>query len=439
MARAARLSGFLTLFALGAVLRSLAPSPALGADKVVVTLWTWRPEASVVAEMVAAIEHAHPDIELRAVVQPAEVYFNALAEASAAGTLPDIIGLPPGAETQRLRDRLQDVSTPASDILGKDWRKHFSAEVLGEARLGNPKGDDNLYIMPMTTEVLGLWFDGPAFVKAGLPSPPKSLDEMANAAEKLRQAGLSPLALGAATEQAMIALFLQIAAQTDAKDLLSAESGQPAWSRPGMVQAAAVWRSLFTRRIADQDALVTRADAAAAQFAQGNAGMSPQASDWLRQAHPSEKPETPALFNYGPFAFPAIGPHGQPSPPLGGVAVGWAITRNANGSPDVERASQIVWHDLIVGPGAQVAVNELAGLPAHDGLRPQLTLPADVQQLYDMFRAQLGGARPHVIGDPAIQRALVSELRAVAAGNEEPERAMAAVDAASRQQQLLAR
>jgi raffinose/stachyose/melibiose transport system substrate-binding protein len=436
MARATRLPGLLTLVLFGALLRWLAPAPAHGADKVVVTLWTWNPGPSVVAEMVAAIEHVHPDIELRAIVQPAEVYFNALAEASAAGTLPDIVGLPAGAETQRLRDRLQELSTKASDILGKDWKKHFSSELLGEARLGNPKGDDSLYIMPMTTEVLGLWFDAPALIKARLLSPPRSLDEMEADADKLRQAGVSPLALGAASGRAMIGLFLQIAAQTDAADLLSAESGQPVWSRPGMVQAASVWRSLFTRRIADQAALTTPEGEAAAAFAQGHAGMSPQSSDWLRQAHPSEKPKP---FEYGPFAFPAINPRGQSSPPLGGVSVGWAMTRNATGSSDVDRASQIIWHDLIVGPGAQVAVNDLAGLPAHDGLRPQLPLPGDVQRLYDVFRAQLGGAKPHVIGDPAVQEALMSALRAVAAGNETPEKAMQAVDTAVRQQRLLAR
>ena len=434
MARAARLPGLMMLLVLGTS-RALAPSPALGADKVVVTLWTARPEARVVAEMVAAIEHAHPDIALHAVVQPAETYGAALAEAGA-GTLPDILGLPAGAEAQRLRNQLQELSTKASDIIGKDWETHFSPEVLGEARLGNPKGDDSLYIMPMTTEVLGLWFDGPAFVKAGLTSPPRTLDEMGADAEMLRRAGLAALALGAADGRAMVALFLQIVAQTDAADLLSAEAGQPVWSHPGMVQATSVWRSLFARRIADQGALATSLGEAAAAFAQGHAGMSPQSSDWLRQARAPGQSES---FKFGPFPFPAVAPKGQASPPLGGVSVAWAMTRNATGSPDTDRATQIVWHDLVVGSGAQVAVNALAGLPAYDALRPQLPLPGDVQRLYDNFRAQLGGAKPHVIGDPVVEDALVGALRAVAAGNEAPERAMRAVDDAARTRQLLAR
>lgn len=436
MARVLRLPELLMLAALAAALRVLAPAPALGADKVVVTLWTWRPEAPVMADMVAAIEHAHPDIDLRAVVYPPEIYFAALAKAAGSNTLPDIIGLPAGAETQRLRGRLQDLSTKASDIIGKDWAKHFPSEVLNEAKLGNPKGDDSLYIMPMTTEVLGLWFDVPAFVKAGLASPPKTLEDMAGDAAKLRQAGLSPLALGAASGRAMVALFLQIVAQTDPADLLSAEAGQPVWSHPGMVQAASVWRTLFARGVVDRAALVTRPREAEAAFAGGQAGMSSQSSDWLRQARPLGQGEP---FQYSPFPFPAVTPHGQPSPPLGGVSLAWAMTRNATGTPDADRATQMVWHDLIVGQGAQIAVNQLAGLPAYDELRPQLPLPGDVQRLYDLFHTQLGGAKQHVIGEPAVQDALVAELRAVAAGNEEPAQAMAVVDAAARQAQLLAR
>ncbi len=441
MTRAARLPVFLTLLVLGGALLSLSPTPARADEKVVVTLWTWRPDASVVGEMVAAISLAHPDIDLRAVVQPADTYFAALRAAAAAGTLPDIIGLPAGAETQRIRDQLQDVSKPADQILGKQWRKHFPDEVLAEATLGNPKGDDNFYILPMTAEVLGFWFDRPAFGKAGLTAPPASLEDMARDAEKLHGAGVAPLALGGATDPALIGLFLEIAAQTDLPDLQAAEGGQPVWTRPGMVRAASAWQVLFGK-VAGPDALTTDAQAAAAQFAQGKAAMSPQGSSWLRQARqPSatDKPGEATLSDYGPFAFPAVSPGGPPSPPLGGVAVGWGVTRNANGSPEVERASHIVLRELVVGAGAATAVDELTGLPANKDLTPHRPLSTDVRRLYDTFRAQLATAKPHVIGDPAIHDVLVAHLRAVAGGHEAPAEAMAAVDAAARARQVLAR
>ncbi len=428
----------MTLIALGAALLGLAPAPACAADKVTVTLWTWRPDASVVRDMVAVIERTHPDIELRAVVQTEAAYFAALRQAAAAGTLPDIVGLPAGAETQRLRGQLQDVSTPASDVLGKDWRKHFVPGVLAEAALGNPKGDHSLYILPMSAEVLGLWSDRRAFAAAGLSRPPGSLDDMAADAARLRAAGLTPFALGGTSDQAVIGLFLQIVAQTDPVDLGAAEAGQPVWSRPGIVHAATAWQLLFATVVGPQ-ALSTDPQAAAGQFAQGRAGISPQGSRWLHQARAAETPDGAALADFQPFAFPALGAAGHPSPPLGGVDVGWAITQAASGSPDVEQASHIVLHDLVAGVGAAVAVDALAGLPAYTDLPPPGTLPDGLRQLYDGFRAQLGAARPHVIGEPAVHDALATQLRAVAAGHVEPGAALAAVDSVAREQAMLAR
>lgn len=431
MARAARLPLVVACIAL--TLPALLSAPArAAAPKVVVTLWTWRPEAPVVGRMVAAIALAHPDIDLRAVVQPYDTYFKALRAAAAAGTLPDIVGLPPGAETQRVLAQLQPLSKSVPDIIGKKWRQHFSDEVLDEATLGNPKGDDTLYMLPMTTEVRSLWFDRAVFAKAGLSAAPATLSEMTSDAAKLHAAGVTPLALGGGTDAVLIGLFLEVAAQTDPADLVAAEGGQPVWTHPAMLQAATAWQHVVGA--AGADAMTTDAPTAAAQFKQGHAGMSPQGSGWLHQFRISGGPK---LSEYGAFAFPAVGSGGKSNPPLGGIAVGWAITKNADGSPDVERASQAVLHELIVGGGAQQAVNALSGMPAYDDLAPQGSIPADVRQLYDAFRKQLGTAKPDVIGNPAIHDALATHLRGVAAGHETPAQAMAAVDAVARTQSLL--
>ena len=68
-------------------------------------------------------------------------YFTALKAAAASGTLPDIIGLPPGAYTQEYRPHLLDRSTVAKALWGTDWQKHFAPALLTQARLGNPNGD----------------------------------------------------------------------------------------------------------------------------------------------------------------------------------------------------------------------------------------------------------------------------------------------------------
>ncbi len=283
MTRAVRLSLLLALL--------LLPfGAARAAETVVITLWTWRPEASLVAEMVAAIRHAHPDIDLRAVVQPGATYFPALRQAAASGTLPDIIGLPAGSAMQRLRGSLEDLSTPADGIFGTDWRKHFPKELLDEAALGNPPGDDTLYLLPMTAQVRSLWLDRAAFEQAGLSGAPPTLDAMGEGAAKLRAAHLTPLALAGRSDRALIGLFLEIVAQTDATELQAAEGGQPVWTHPGMLRAAGSWQRLFSK-VVGKDALLTDAAAARAAFAQAHAGMSAEGSDWLGRMRSAENPD----------------------------------------------------------------------------------------------------------------------------------------------------
>lgn len=201
-----------------------------------------------------------------------------------------------------------------------------------------------------------------------------------------------------------------------------------------MIRTATAWQVVFGE-IAGPAALKTDTATARGEFAQGKAAMSAFGSSWLHEARVPGQ----TLTKYGEFAFPPIAPDKQPSPALGGVDVGWAVTANASITPEIERASHIVLRDLLVGVGAQVAIDELSGLPAWTDMVPHEPLPADVRRLYDSLRARLGTAKPHVIGDPSIHDALAANLRKIATGAESPAAAMAAVDAAARKQVILAR
>ena len=70
-----------------------------------VTIWSWTPVAPTMKEMIAQIEKAHPDIHVEATIQPHPAYSTALKAAQASGTMPDLVGLPAGAETQAYRSR----------------------------------------------------------------------------------------------------------------------------------------------------------------------------------------------------------------------------------------------------------------------------------------------------------------------------------------------
>lgn len=401
---------------------------AAAAAPVTVTVWSWSPVAPTMKKMVAAIERAHPEIRIKAMVEPQPAYLAALKAAGASGTLPDLIGLPAGAHTQEYRPQLQPLDAIAADAWGDDWQTNFASALLIQARLGNPKGDHQFYMLPMEAEVLNLWYNRAAFAKAGLASPPATFDELVADAAKLRKAGFIGFYQGGGTGLFDNWVFMQIAAQTDLKSLLAAENGAPVWDQPGMLAAAKIWQRLFTDHVVQPGALSAQQYPTGANlFAAGRVGMISLGSWWLQETHLSTDPALATMEGYGKFFFPAVTPGGGPSPPLGGVDIGWGLTKNAARSPKIEEAATIVFKELISGVGVQVAVDRLNDLPAFSGVEPSPPLNGHLRNLFDAYLTELATAHPHQIGDPVIFSALATNLQAIGAGTKTPEAALAAV------------
>lgn len=419
------------LLSFGAALLLTAPglAPAANAaEPVTVTVWSWTPVTPTMQAMIAAIEKAHPDIVVKATIQPHPVYSVSLQAAAGSGNLPDIIGLSPGAETQAYRPHLVNLTPVAESLWGKDWESHYPHALLTEARFGNPPGDNNFYALPQEAQLNNLWYYIPAFKKAGIAAPPKTLAELETDAVKLSKAGYMPFYQGAGTGVFDVWTYLMIALQTAPKDVLPAEQGQPVWNNPGMVQAARVWKDLFTKQVFQPGALsALQYPTGANLFAAGRVGMIALGSWWLQETGLSQVPGLKTMSDYGTFSFPAVKAGGSPTPPFGGVDFGWGITDKAAASPAVLAASKIVLKEFISGVGEQVALNQMNDLPAFNGVKPTEPMSAHLQMLYDTYIRQLPLAHPHVIGNPVINQSLISGLQAVGAGKMTPEAAMAAV------------
>ena len=406
----------------------IAVAGPAAAAPVTVTLWSWTPDTPTMNAMVAAIEKAHPEIRVEATNQPHTPYFTSLKAAAASGNLPDIIGLTPGNYTQQYRADVQSLDSVAARIWGADWQKNFAAALLTQARLGNPKGDEHFYMLPEEAEVLNIWYNRPAFAKAGIASPPATFDDLVADAAKLHEAGFIGFYQGGGTGLFDNWVYLQIAAQTDLKDALAAENGAPVWTNPGMVKAAQIWQLLFTRKVVQPGALsALQYPTGANLFAAGRVGMISLGSWWLQESYLSTNPALATMSGYGKFFFPALTAGGSASPTLGGIDVGWGLTKNAAKSPAVEAASETVLKELISGVAEQVALDRLDDLPAFNGMQPSHPLPAALKTLYDTYIAELATAHPHQIGNPVIYQALVDNLQAIGAGTKTPEAAMQAV------------
>ena len=403
--------------------------------QVTVTLWSWTPVDATMQKIVKAIEQKYPNINIQTSIEPHADYNTALQAAAASGSLPDIIGLPPGSQTQQYRKDLQPLDPIAQELWGSDWQSDFPASAIKQATLGNPSGDTHLYMLPQETEVINIWYNKKIFSQLNL-TPPKTVDEMIQDAQKIKAAGYIPFFQGAGQTNFDTWLFEQIAAQTDLKGLQAAQNGEATWTQPGMIQAAQVWKKLFDNKVFEDGATGNMQYPTGANlFAAGRVGMISLGSWWLQEAALDTSPAgLKTMQDYGTFFFPAVTPGGTPTPPMGGIDFGWGLTNNASKNPAVEQASKTVLKELISGIGEQTMVNDLNDLPAFKGFQPQTKYSDAVNQIYQTYLTQVGSAYNHDIGNPSVEAALDSGLQAIAVGKSTPEAAMATVQAAVQKQ-----
>lgn len=395
-----------------------------------VSIWSWTPVDATMKKIVAAIEKKHPNIHIETNISPHAAYNTSLAAAASSGSLPDIIGLPAGSQTQQYRPDLQPMDPIAKELWGNNWESNFPASAIKQATLGNPSGDNHLYMIPQETQVTNVWYNKKIFQQLNL-SVPTTLDELIANSKKISAAGYIPFFQGAAAVNFNSWLFDQIAAQTDMSALQSAQRGGSTWAQPGMVQAATIWKKMFDSGVFEQGAVGAQQYPTGANlFAAGRVGMILLGSWWLQEAAlPTSPSGLKSMADFGTFAFPAVEAGGSPTPPLGGIDFGWGLTKNAGKNAAVQTASKTVLKELVSGVGEQIMINDLNDLPAFKGFKPQTKYSSDVMAIYSKYLTLVDGAQNHLFGNPTVEQALTTNLQNIALGKVTPAQAMANVQA----------
>jgi len=406
---------------------------AQGQSVTTVTLWSWTPDAPVMAKMVAAFEKDHPSIHIEATTQPSSTYWTALKAAAGSNSLPDIIGLSVGSNTQVYRPFLQSLNGMATQFWGADWESNFPPVAIRQMQLGNPLGDHNDYILPEETEVLNVWYNTQIFSQLHL-TPPQDITQLIQDAQAIRKAGYVPFYQGAASANFTWWTFMEIADQLNASTMLAAQEGKPVWTQPSMVHAMQVWKQLFTSGVYQQGALADfQYPTGANLFAGSRVGMMLLGSWWLQETMtPPPLPPAVQNFTFAIAPFPAVTPGGRQSPFIGGVDFGWGVTKAASAR---EAAVAPVLKSLISGAMEQEALNALDDLPAFAGMKPTVPLSPTIMSLYDQYMKLLPRTQSHMIGNPEVAQALVNAMQNVAAGKIEPEAALQQVNSVAVAQQ----
>lgn len=403
----------------------LGPALSVSAQdgEATVTFRSWSPIVETTEMMIEATEAVYPNISIEATIFNYPEYLIDLKTRAASDSLPDIIGLEPGALTQEYRDFLMPLQDCAEQTWGPDWQDQFFPIGVEQARLGNPAGDENFYGLPILTQTINLWYTVPIFEEAGL-EPPTTYDELKEQAETFMGQGIAPLMVGAGDGWLRRDIYMQIITDIAPGLIYEAEEGTAQFTDEPFVEAMTVWKQLFDDNIIQPGALGLSAYPGSMELIEGGrAAMFPMGAWWQQQAmRPSPPPLSEGLSGFRPFRFPDVSGDGEPGELLGGIDVMLGITTNAS-DPD---AACKVLTDWISGAGAQTLINTFNDLPAYRGLAPEEYRSENQREVWALFTEEWLPTVEYArqLRSPAVKQALEDALAAVAAGELSPEEGM---------------
>jgi raffinose/stachyose/melibiose transport system substrate-binding protein len=404
--------------------------PAADAAEQVVTFRSWSPIVETTNQMIAATKAENPDIKIEAQIFNYPEYIVDLQTRAAGGSLPDLIGLEPGALTQQYRDFLVPAQNCAEKVWGSEWQDKFYPLAVDQLRLGNPEGDENFYGLPVLTQTINLWYTIPVFEDAGL-TPPTTYDEMLEAAKTFAPQGIAPLLVGAADGWLRRDIYMQLIHNIAPGLIYQAEVGEAKFTNTPFVEAMTWWKRLFDDQIIQPGALGLSAYPGSMELIEaGRAAMFPMGAWWQQQAtRPSPPPLSQGLSGFAPMPFPDVTGKGEPPEDLlGGIDVMIGITKDAQ---DVGAACTVLT-DWVGGAGAQVLINTFNDLPAFKGLEPETFETENQREVWRLFTEEWLPTVKYArqLRDPAVKQALEDALAAVAAGEKTPEEGMEIVQTA---------
>lgn len=213
---------------------------------VVGSWWTSAGEFAGLNEIYKLYKAANPDVEIvnAATAGGAGVNFKGqLLTKLIGGNPPDTFQLHAGLEVETYAP-VETYLEPVDDIYASEGLDQVFPPDL--AALLTYKG--HKWGVPVNIHRSNvMWVNVPALQKAGLDKAPATWDEFFAAAEKLKAAGITPIAMGGAEGWEMAHTFEDILASTMGADgYRQLWTGERAWTDPGVTQALETFKKVLT-------------------------------------------------------------------------------------------------------------------------------------------------------------------------------------------------
>ncbi len=390
-----------------------------------VSIWTWTPIPRTIEKMIAAVEEENPDIKITYTnYNYNPEYLAALAAGAGANNMGDVLGLQPGSLTQQYRDYLIDLAPYAKATWGDDWEEKFYGIDAAQMRLGNPEGDDGVYIIPIESQIINILYNTKIFEKLGL-SVPTTWQELIDVSKALTDNGYAPLYFGGSDGWQHVNMFLMLATQFG-DQVYAAQDGTGKWTDENLVKAMEAYKSMYTDGIMQVGALSNNSYPDGVNlFTAGKVGMMALGSWWWQEYTAPTPVPLVADWSFDSFYLPACTDGATASPAIGGMDFGYGISKSCK-DPD---AAWKVLSSFAAGAANQQAINDLNNLPAFKGIAPQGDIDAKIKAQIEAYSAKLDDAKNQRIASPEIENALQNALQGVAAGQLEPLAALEQIQA----------
>ena len=139
-------------------------------------------------EVAQKFEASHPGVTVQVSAMQHEDMLTKLDAAFQSGDAPDVYMERGGGE---LADHVEAGLTKDISESAKDAIDTVGGSVAGW------QVDGKTYALPFSVGVVGFWYNKMLFEKAGITSPPATMDEFYAAVDKLEAAGIAPVSVGA--------------------------------------------------------------------------------------------------------------------------------------------------------------------------------------------------------------------------------------------------
>ena len=369
------------------------------------------PMKTVWKQAADAYHAAHPNVTIKITVLENEAFKAKLTTNMQAGKPPDIFQSWGGGTLKEQADAglVQDISQQTSSWIDQ----------LNPAAVGLYKLDGKQYGVPYNLGMVGVWYNKALFKKAGIDAPPQTWSEFLSDVQKLKSAGITPIAVGEKDKWPGMFWWANLSLRIAGKDAMAKAGEDGSFDTPGFVKAGQQLQKLIDMKPFQKGYLAAPWPGAGGEA--GTMAKKDAAMDLMGQWAPNEfnnntKNKKGLGSNLGWFPFPQVeGGAGQQGEQFGG-GDGFAIGKNA--PPEtVDFVKYLVTSDVANKAGATNTI-----LPVKKGSESSVTDP-NMKTVLDT-RAQSSFVQLYLdqAYAPAVGQAVNDAVQTLFAGKATPEK-----------------